>query len=156
MFQIYIFLLQRFNIKSSSTTSYWLLWSKLTIITVRPSSEQDHHHSKTLHVCLNTLASTSQVPQLTWSTQEGRGTWLSIDEPHITKIVHARSIFQEMISMDTLIVQIMNQAQKLVSADRLRFHSWWQSTTITQPNNNKVPQWHSQTITKHHNDTAKQ
>jgi hypothetical protein len=29
-----------------------------------------------------------------------------------------RSIFQEMISMDTLIVQIMNQAQKLVSADR--------------------------------------
>ena len=30
----------------------------------------------------------------------------------------ARSIFQEMISMDTLIVQIMNQAQKLVSADR--------------------------------------
>ena len=31
-----------------------------------------------------------------------------------------RSIFQEMISMDTLIVQIMNQAQKLVSADRWR------------------------------------
>jgi len=29
-----------------------------------------------------------------------------------------RSIFQEMISMDTLIVQIMNQAQKLVDADR--------------------------------------
>ena len=29
-----------------------------------------------------------------------------------------RSIFQEMISMDTLIVQIMNQAQKLVNADR--------------------------------------
>jgi len=29
-----------------------------------------------------------------------------------------KSIFQEMISMDTLIVQIMNQAQKLVSADR--------------------------------------
>ena len=30
----------------------------------------------------------------------------------------SRSIFQEMISMDTLIVQIMNQAQKLVNADR--------------------------------------
>ena len=29
-----------------------------------------------------------------------------------------KSIFQEMISMDTLIVQIMNQAQKLVNADR--------------------------------------
>merc|ERR1719167_802346 len=29
-----------------------------------------------------------------------------------------KSIFQEMISMDTLIVQIMNQAQKLVDADR--------------------------------------
>ena len=30
----------------------------------------------------------------------------------------SRSIFQEMISMDTLILQIMNQAQKLVNADR--------------------------------------
>ena len=29
-----------------------------------------------------------------------------------------RSIFQEMVSMDTLILQIMNQAQKLVNADR--------------------------------------
>ena len=29
-----------------------------------------------------------------------------------------RSIFQEMVSMDTVIVQIMNQAQKLVQADR--------------------------------------
>ena len=29
-----------------------------------------------------------------------------------------KSIFQEMISMDTLIVQIMNQVQKLVNADR--------------------------------------
>ena len=32
--------------------------------------------------------------------------------------LHSRSIFQEMISMDTLILQIMNQAQKLVNADR--------------------------------------
>ena len=30
----------------------------------------------------------------------------------------SRSIFQEMVSMDTLILQIMNQAQKLVNADR--------------------------------------
>ena len=29
-----------------------------------------------------------------------------------------RSIFQEMVSMDTLILQMMNQAQKLVKADR--------------------------------------
>lgn len=29
-----------------------------------------------------------------------------------------RSVFQDIVSMDTLIVQIMNQAQKLVSADR--------------------------------------
>ena len=29
-----------------------------------------------------------------------------------------RTIFQEMVSMDTLILQIMNQAQKLVNADR--------------------------------------
>ena len=29
-----------------------------------------------------------------------------------------RSIFQEMISMDQLITQIINQAQKLVNADR--------------------------------------
>ena len=36
---------------------------------------------------------------------------------HISIII-LRSIFQEMISMDTLIVQIMNQAQKLVNADR--------------------------------------
>ena len=30
----------------------------------------------------------------------------------------SRSIFQEIVSMDTLIVHIMNQAQKLVNADR--------------------------------------
>ena len=29
-----------------------------------------------------------------------------------------RTIFQEMVSMDTLILQMMNQAQKLVKADR--------------------------------------
>ena len=29
-----------------------------------------------------------------------------------------RTIFQEMVSMDTLILQMMNQVQKLVKADR--------------------------------------
>ena len=33
-------------------------------------------------------------------------------------IIYTRSIFQEIVSMDTLIVHIMNEAQKLVSADR--------------------------------------
>ena len=35
---------------------------------------------------------------------------------------HAGSIFIETMSMDTLIIQILNQAQKLVNSDRaLRF-----------------------------------
>jgi len=39
-----------------------------------------------------------------------------------SEIIFSRSIFQEMISMDTLIIQIMNQAQKL--GKQFTFHSF--------------------------------
>ena len=36
----------------------------------------------------------------------------------LNSIAIFRTIFQEMVSMDTLILQMMSQAQKLVNADR--------------------------------------